>query len=194
LLLQPGQHVRERVLEGPGQAVGEPDVVADHAATVGDERCEGAPRGARWRERRQRVAMGQPQCAWECGIRGGVFGPERCAGCAIPRQRQRMERQEDEKVLRAQGRDHGPLGECEADGHGWAVEPRPQRGAPRRNGLRGVRELQALTFGGARSLETPSMCGICPVDPNQGRQGVVGRLCQASSPSVCEGGEKAQAR
>jgi hypothetical protein len=194
LLLQPGPHGRDRVLEGPGQAVGAPDGVAAHAATVGDARCEGAPRGALWRERRQRVALGQPQGAWACGSRGGVCGPARCAGVARPRQRQRIARQEDEKVLRAQGRDHGPLGACEADGHGVAVAPRPQRGAPRRNGLRGVRELQALTFGGARSLETQSLCGTCPVDANQGRQGVVGRLGQASAPSVCEGGAKEPAR
>jgi hypothetical protein len=35
-----------------------------------------------------------------------------------------------------------------------------------------VLELKALTFGRARHLETNSMFGLCPVDPNKGRKGV----------------------
>ena len=172
-LLKPVQHVREIVLEGTGQAVGAPDFVADHAATVFDELGEGAHRGALWLERLQLVAMGQQQFELEFGIRGVVFGPARCEGFAIPRQRQRIDRKEDEKVILAQGRDHGPFGEFEADGHGLAFEPRTQRGDPRINGLRGVSELKALTFCGASGLETNIMFGICPVDPNKGSKGVV---------------------
>jgi hypothetical protein len=33
------QHVREVVLEGTGQAVGDPDVVADHATAIFDQLC-----------------------------------------------------------------------------------------------------------------------------------------------------------
>ena len=172
-LLKPLQHMREIVLEGTGQAVGEPYFVADHAATVFDELCEGAHRGALWLERLQLVAMGQQQFELEFGIRRVVFGPAGRKGFAIPRQRQRIDRKEDEKVILVQGRDNGPFGEFEADGHGLAVEPRTQRGDPRINGLRGVSELQALTFCGASSLETNIMFGICPVDPNKGSKGVV---------------------
>src|SRR5215510_15974078 len=70
-LLKPVQHVREIVLEGTGQAVGDPDFVADHAAPVFDELCEGAHRGALRLERLQRVAMRAQQCEWECSLRGG---------------------------------------------------------------------------------------------------------------------------
>ena len=45
-LLKPVQHVRDIVLEGPGEAVGEPHFVADHAAPVFDELGESAHRGA----------------------------------------------------------------------------------------------------------------------------------------------------
>ena len=172
-LLKPVQHVRERVLEGTGQAVGEPHCGADHAAPRFNELGEGAHRGALGLERRQLVAMGQPQCELACGIGGGVFGPARCAGFALPRQRQRVKRKEDETVIRAQGRDHGPLGACAAEGHGLAVAPRTQRGAPHLNGLRGVSERNALTFCGARSLETNIRLGIGPVDPTKGGKGVM---------------------
>jgi hypothetical protein len=114
-----------------------------------------------------------PGLLLECGVGGVVCGPAGRKGFAIPRQCQRMERAEDEKVRRAQGRDHGPCGACEAAGHGLAVAPRTQRGAPRLNGLRGVSELQARTFCGASRLETHIMCGICPVDPKKGSKGVV---------------------
>jgi hypothetical protein len=65
LLLQPVEHVRERVLEGPGEAVGAPHFVADHAAPVCDELGEGAPRRALRLERLQRVAMAEQQCELE---------------------------------------------------------------------------------------------------------------------------------
>ena len=165
--------MRERVLEGTGQAVGEPHCVADHAATGFDELCEGAHRGALRVERLQLVAMGEQQCELEGGVRGVVFGPAGREGCAIPRQGQGIEREEDQKVILAQGGDQGALGECETDGHGLAVAPRAQHGDPRVDGLRGVLELKALPFGGASRLEAPIMLGISPVDPNKGRKGVV---------------------
>jgi hypothetical protein len=57
-LLKPVPHVRARVLEGAGQAVGEPHCIADHAAPVCDKLGESAHRGALRLERLQRVAMG----------------------------------------------------------------------------------------------------------------------------------------
>jgi hypothetical protein len=123
-LLKPVQHVRERVLEGPGQAVGDPDVVADHAAPVCDELGEGAHRGALRLERLELVAMGEQQCELECGVGGVVFGPARGEGFARLRQRQGMDREEDEKVLLAQGGDNGAFVEFATEGHGLTVEPR----------------------------------------------------------------------
>src|SRR4030095_15376005 len=72
-LLKPVQHLRDIVLEGPGQAVGAPYCVADHAATVCDELCEGAHRGALWLERLPLVAVGQQQVGVEVGIPTGVL-------------------------------------------------------------------------------------------------------------------------
>ena len=193
LLLQPVQHVRESVLEGPGQAVGDPHGVADHAATVGDELGEGAHRGALRLERLQRVALGTQPCARACGIRGVVCGPAGRAGFALPRQGQGSERAEDQHVLRAQGGDHGAFGACETHGHGWAMAPRAQRGAPRVDGRGCVRELEACTCCGASRLEAHIRGGSRPVETNKSRPCFVGSLWHASSPSGCERGDKGQA-
>ncbi len=125
------------------------------------------------REGVQLVAMGQQQFELECGIGGVVFGPAGGEGFAIARQHERIDGEEDEKVIRAHGGDQRPFVQCEADRHGLAVEPRAQRGDPRVNGLGRVLELKALTFGGASSLEAPIMVGISPVDPHKSRKGVV---------------------
>ena len=121
----------------------------------------------------QRVTMGQQQFEWEFGIGGVVFGPAGGEGVAIARQHQRIDGEEDEKVILAQGGDKRPCVKFEADSHGLAVEPRAQRDDPCVNGLGRVLELKALPFGGASSLEAPLMFGIRPVDPDKSRQGVV---------------------
>ena len=113
LLLKPVQHVRERVLQGPRQAVRDPHCGADHAAPVCDELCEGAHRGTLRLERLQRVAMGAQQCELECRVCGVICGPAGREGFARPRQRQGMDREEDQKVIRAQGGDQGAFVECE---------------------------------------------------------------------------------
>ena len=172
-VLEPLQHLGEIVLQGAREAVGNPHCIPDHAAAVFDELVERAHRGTLRLERLERVAMGEEQCALECGIGGVVCGPAGRKGVTIPRQRQRIEGEEDEKVIRAQGRDQGPFGACEADGNGVTAAPRAQRGAPRLNGLGRMSELKALTFCGASSLETHIMFGIRPVDPNKGRKGVM---------------------
>jgi len=193
LLLQPVPHVRESVREGPGQAVGDPHGVADHAATVGDELGEGAPRGALRLERLQRVALGAPPCERACGSCGVVCGPAGRAGVARPRQGQGIARAEAQHVIRAPGGDHGALGACETHGHGWAMAPRAPRGAPRVDGLGWVRELEACTGCGASRLEAHIRGGSSPVETNKSRPGFVGSLWHASSPSGCERGEKGQA-
>ena len=122
-LLHPVQHVRERVRAGTGQAVGDPDFVADHAAPVCDALWEGAHGGALRLERLQLVAMRAQQCEVEGGIRGGVCGPAGGAGFALPRQGAGMERAEDQQGIRAQGGAQGAWVECETDGDGVAMEP-----------------------------------------------------------------------
>src|SRR5262252_3296638 len=111
--------------------------------------------------------MGAPQCEREGGVRGGGCGPAGREGFAIPRQRQGVERAEDQKVILPQGGDKGAWVECETAGHGLAVAPRATRGAPRVAGLGGRLEREACTGCGASRLEAHSMCGIRPVEANK---------------------------
>jgi hypothetical protein len=112
--------------------------------------------------------MGEEPFELEFGVGGVVFGPARGEGFAIPRQCQRIDGKEDQKVVRAQGGDQGPFVAFEADSHGLAVEPRAQRADPRLDGLGRVLEREALACGGARSLETHIMFGIRPVEAHKG--------------------------
>ena len=172
-VLKPLQHMRERVLEGTGQAVGKSHCVADHAATMCDELGEGTHGGALRMEWLQLVAMGAQPCELAGRVRGIVFRPTGCEGVAIPREHAGIEGEEDQKVILAEGGAQGALGECETDGHGVAVEPRAPCRAPRVDGLRGVLELEAGTCCGASGLEADIMCGVRPVKPNKGRKGGV---------------------
>jgi hypothetical protein len=104
--------------------VGDPDGVVDDAAAGCDELSARAHGGALWLERLARRALGEEPCALECGVSGIGCGPARGAGVAIPRQCQRSEGNEDQQVIRAQGRDEGACIACEADSNGWAVAPR----------------------------------------------------------------------
>jgi hypothetical protein len=171
-VLQPWQHGWARVRARPGQALGPPDVVAHHAAAGCDALGACPQRGALRREGRPLVALGQPPCERECGLGRVVFGPAGGAGGARARPRQRIAGAEDEKGILAPGGAQRALVQCEADRHGWAVEPRAPRGDPRGNGLRRVRELQARPCGGARSLEAPILLRISPVDPKKSHKGV----------------------
>jgi hypothetical protein len=126
--------------------MGAAHVVADHTATRFDALLAGAHGGAVWMERLQRGAMGEQQCELESGSGGGICGPTGRAGFAVARQRQGVEGEEEQKVIRAPGEDQGTCGACEADGHEVAVAPCAQCGAPRVDGLGGVLELQARTF------------------------------------------------
>ena len=49
--------------------------------------------------------MGEEPFALEGGVSGMVFGPARGEGVALPRQCQRLDGQEDQQVIRAQGSD-----------------------------------------------------------------------------------------
>ena len=72
--------------------------------------------------------MGKQQFELPFGIREVIFGSTGRQGLAIPCQRQRIDREEGEKVILAKGRDHGSFGEFETDGNGLSAEPRAQRG------------------------------------------------------------------
>ncbi len=101
--------------------MGEPHCVADHTAAVFDELCQGAHRGALRLSGCSLSRWVQQQCELECGIGGVVFGPAGGKGFTIPRQCQRIDGKEHQKVIRAQGGDHGTFVEFEADGDGLAM-------------------------------------------------------------------------
>ena len=122
-VLKPVQPLGEIVLERTGETIGHPDFVTHHAATVFDELCQRTHRGALRCERVQLVAMGQQQVELEFGIGGIVFGPAGRESFTIPRQHERIDREEDEKVIRAQGGDQRPFVKFEADSKRVAMEP-----------------------------------------------------------------------
>jgi hypothetical protein len=172
-LLTPLQHLRDIVFPRTGEAVGHPHFSPDHATTMGDALCEGAHGGA-WRlEWRQLLPMRAPHCALQGGVAGIIFGPARGEGFTLPRQCQRSDRAEDQKVILAQGKDPRPFVKCEAERHGWAVQPRTPCGAPRIDRLGRVLQLEARSFCRASRLEASSLLGIRPGDPTKGRTGGV---------------------
>ena len=140
---------------------------------MGDELCEGAHGGTVRMERRHLIPMREQHFELQLGVSGSVFRPAGGAGFALSCQRQRIDRVEDQKVIRAQGKDQRPFVECKAERHGLAVKARPQGSDPRVDRLGRMRKLQALPFGGTSCLETHIMCGIGPVDPHKGRTGGV---------------------
>jgi hypothetical protein len=140
---------------------------------MGDKLFEGAHGGAVRMEWLQLVPRREQQCELQCGVGGIVFGPAWGEGFTLPCQRQRIDREENQKVIRAQGSDQRTFGEFEAESHGLAVKPRTQRGDPRVDRLGRVLKLEALPFRGASRLEAPIMFGIRPGDPNKGGKGVV---------------------
>jgi len=194
LVRKPWPSLRDIVFYGPGEAVGQAPLLPDHAATMGDERCEGTPSEAWGLERWELVPMRAQECERQGGGGGILWGSAGSAGCPRARYGQRLDREEPQKVIRAQGKDQRPCVECKAESHGLALKPGPPCRAPRVDGFGRVLALEARTLGGASRLETNIMVGIGPVDPNQGRKGVVGRRCHTSSPRVCESGKEGQAR
>jgi hypothetical protein len=167
-ILKPLENVRQIVLQSPGEAVGEPHLVADHAAAMGNALFEGAHRGALRREWRQRITVGEPQCERECSVRGVVFGPAGREGFAVPRQRQWIDGKEHQKVILAQSGAKGTFVQLEAEGKRLAVAPRAEPADPCVDGLgRGLKH-EGRSFGRASGLEADSRFGLGPVDANKG--------------------------
>jgi hypothetical protein len=98
-VLKPLQHVWEIVLERTGETIGDPHCIPDDVATVFDTLCEGTPGRTLRLQRLQLVAMGEEQFELECGICRVIFGAAGRNGLMIPRQGQRIDGKEDEKVI-----------------------------------------------------------------------------------------------
>jgi hypothetical protein len=71
-----------------------------------DELFEGAHGRALRMEWLQLIPMREQQFELQCSVAGIVFRPTRGEGFAVPRQGQRINREEDQKVILAQGEDH----------------------------------------------------------------------------------------
>jgi hypothetical protein len=166
-VLQPVQPMREGVLAGPGQAVGDPDCVADHATALCDEVCQRPPRGTLGREGGQLIAVGAQECELAVGSSGGIFRVAGGAGLAGPGEGERMDGEPDEALVCAQRGDHGPLGECQAHSARLASGALAQGPAPLVNGCRRVVQDAGRSFVGVRGLEAESMSGIGPIGADE---------------------------
>ena len=100
-ILQPLEHLRERVSQRTDKAVSNPHFSPDDATPVCNELFEGAHGRALRIAWLQLIPMREQQFALQCGVAGIVFGLARSEGFAIPRQCQRIDWEEDQKVLRA---------------------------------------------------------------------------------------------
>jgi hypothetical protein len=193
LLLPPRAHRRDSVLPRPGEAGRHPHVLPDDPPTLGAARCEGAPGRAVWMAWRQRSPRRAPQGELQCGGAGSVCRWTGGAGCALPRQGQRMTRAEGQPVRLAQGADERPVVPFEAESHGWAAPPRTPCGNPRVESLGRGRQWDAGSFRSASRLAAAIMVGLRPVDANNSRPGG-GRRWQGASARLWESGEKGPAR
>jgi hypothetical protein len=96
-VVDPLPDMREVVLQGPGEAMGEAHVVADEAAAMFDELRPGTHRGTLGGERRQLVAMLEQELEQEFsggGVVPGVAGRE---GLALLGQGLRMDGAQDQQ-------------------------------------------------------------------------------------------------
>ncbi len=98
----------------------------------------------------------------------GRLWPRSGEGFAVSGKGERIEGEEDQKIIRAQSGDNRPFLEFEADGNRLFLEPCAQRSDPCVDGFWLVFEDGALSFCGARSLEANIMFGISPVKTDKG--------------------------
>jgi hypothetical protein len=140
---------------------------------MGDKLFEDAHGEALWIERLELVAMREQQFELQFGVGGVVFSSAGGEGFTIPRDCQRIDREEHQKVVLAQGEDQRPFVEFEADSHGVAMKPCTQRSDPRVDSLGRVLKLEALSFCSASRLEASIMFDIRPVDANKSSKCVV---------------------
>ena len=166
---QPVPHPGDRGLERPGQALGQADGVAHHAAAMGDAWRPGTPGRALGGQGRQRVARGQQPGERAGGSGGVVGGPAGGAGVARACQRQRLHGAEDENVLRARGGDSGQArgrAATAGEGAGGAAGP-----------------AEALT--NASALAEAKRCA----GASRARQGICvlrGGMCLLALPAPCQ--------
>jgi hypothetical protein len=184
VLLNPRQDVGTVVFVGPGQAVGAPHVVADHAPAVVDEWRQGTHRGALGGERRALVAVCAPPLDRELGLGGVSCGPARGTRCAVLRPGERLDGQEPEERSGAQRGPHGPVLEFQAHRDRLSGESRAPGLDPRIDRRGAVFEHAHRTSLRASRWSANSVCGSRPVEANKGRKGFACLWLQGCSPRV----------
>lgn len=123
-VVKPLQDVREVVLQGTSEAMGEAHVVADQAAALCDEWRQGTHLGALGGERCECVAMREQELAHELSVGGIVCGVAGRAGFAVRGQGQRVDGEHAQKLVLTQGVDHRTCVEFKAHRDGVSCEPR----------------------------------------------------------------------
>ena len=119
---KPVQDLRKVVFERTGQAVGQPDFVADQAPAVLDELRQGAHGGALGAERGELVAVFEEDFDLEFGIGGVVFRTARGKRFAVLGHGERIDRKEHEEIIGAQRGHDRPFREFQAHSDGLSVE------------------------------------------------------------------------
>jgi hypothetical protein len=168
-VVEPWQGVRQVVFQGTRETIREAHVVTDPTAAMFHELFAGAHGGTLGLKGLELIAMLAQEFKLERGVRGVGLGPAECKGFARPRPRQGVDGKAHEEVILSPRRDEGPLMEFEADGHRLPFEPCTQGAHPLVDGVRLVFEDAELACLGACRLQADIVCGIGPVDADEGR-------------------------
>jgi hypothetical protein len=135
-----------------------------------DELSEGTYRGALGVKGFKFVAMRAQELTLEFGVSSVVVSVPGRGGYPVPGEGEGVDGKEYKEGILAQRGDDGAFVELETDGHGLPLEPRAHGAPPRIDGVWLVFEDAEFTFLGASCLQADIMCGISPVDADEGRK------------------------
>jgi hypothetical protein len=173
------------VVQGTGEASRETYVVADQTTARCDAWCEGTDRGALGGEGCACVARREPELTRAFGVSRVVLGVAGREGFPVPREAEGGDGQASEAVVLAPRGDDGARVALETAGHGWPREPRAHGAHPRLDGVWLVCAAAALTCLGASGLQADSVCGISPVEADDGRTRIRREPGQGPPPVRC---------
>jgi hypothetical protein len=193
-VVEPWEDLREVVLQGTGEAVGEAHVVAHEAAAMFDKLLEGTHVGALGGERCEVVAMPEQEVEVEFGVRGGILGGAGGEGLAVAREGKGMNGKEHADVGLAQDGDKRALSQVEAEGERLPLEPLAQGAHPGLEGFWRVLDGGVLAFVSAAGLSADIVLGLGPIDADVGGKVLLPWTWHGSPPEVYDSGERGPAR
>jgi hypothetical protein len=167
-VVKPLQGVWEVVFQRRGEAVGQAHVVANQAAAMFDEWLERTHPGALGDERLTLVAMPEQELELQCSGSGGVFRMTGSEGFAVLGQGNRIDGEQHQELVFAEGRDERAFGAFETHRNGLSCTPLLEGPCPGLDGLGFVFETTELPYGVANGLSADSVCGIGPIDAHEG--------------------------